>query len=569
MRNNRKKFRIHRASGKKAPANNSTDSPASDSVDQPTPTDENAEPMDQKSRIEKAVRDRVAQSTSEGHVASETSPEAPIGENVESKDTDPQEANLSPREEIAKIKQENLTGRQLRIARRLAQKHGLQATSDLDAVRLLRKRGINPFNRGEIMEGSNADAEKPVSLPATRRKTRVDKAQQPPPPVIDDDTREREIKKIQRGLVARRRRRLAVMMIKLACYVALPSMLAGYYFYRIATPMYATYTEFVIQKADAPSAMPSKGLLSASPLTTLTDSIVVQGYLTSRDAMKRLDHDLGFRNLYQGEKIDVLQRLADDATDEEAYSVYQKKVVIGYDPTEGVIKMEVISPSPLTSLDISRSLIAFAEERVDQQTQRMRNEAMRGAQEGYQQAEDTLAAAQQEVADIQRKLDTFDTAATFSLIQGQVADLESQILAKELERAELTANTRPNPVKLKVLEQKLQVLEQKLREKKELITHGGNGKSSIVDINAELTRAQANLELRQELLANSLAALENARVDANRQTRFLSMGVAPVQSDQAAYPRAFENTLLSIIVFAGLYLMLSLTISILREQVTT
>lgn len=566
MRNNRKKFRIHRTANQKDSAPDDA-TQKQNTGDENTQPDEKTPPMDQKTRIEKAVRDRVAQSSNN---APEPAPKEPTPEtSPASEDKTSQEPSLSPREEIAKIKQENLTGRQLRIARRLAQKHGIQATSDLDAVRLLRKQGVDPFNRGEIMELRNKNAKKNASLPATRRNSEVGKAQQPPPPVIDDDTREREIKKIQRELVARRRRRLAVMMLKLACYVALPSMLAGYYFYRVATPMYATFTEFVIQQADAPSAMPSKSILAASPFAMVTDSIVVQGYLTSRDAMKRLDHDLGFRKLYQGDKIDVLQRLADDATDEEAYKVYQKKVVIGYDPTEGVIKMEVISPSPKTSLDISRALVTFAEERVDKQTKRMREDTMRGAQQGYKEAEEKLATAQQEVADLQRKLETFDTAATFSMIQGQIGELESMILEKELERAELTANSRPNPVKVRVLDQKIKVLERKLKEKQELITRGGDGKTSIVDTNSELTRAQANLELRHELLANALAALENARVDANRQTRFLSMGVSPVQSDQAAYPRAFENTLLSIIVFAGLYLMLSLTVSILREQVTT
>ena len=194
---------------------------------------------------------------------------------------------------------------------------------------------------------------------------------------------------------------------------------------------------------------------------------------------------------------------------------------------------------------------------------------MKGAQAGYDDAEAKLTIAQDEVADIQRKLATFDAAASFSLLQGQISELDSMILQKELERAELTANSRPNPTKLKVLDQKLAVLEAKLAEKKMAVTEGVDGKSSIVEVNAALTRAQTNLALRQELLAQSLLSLEASRVEANRQTRYLSMGVEPVQSDQAAYPRAFENTLLSIIIFAGLYLMISLTVSILREQVTT
>ena len=54
-------------------------------------------------------------------------------------------ASLAPVPEagpdIDSIRREGLTGRQLRMARRVAQKHGLPATSDFDAVRLLRNAG--------------------------------------------------------------------------------------------------------------------------------------------------------------------------------------------------------------------------------------------------------------------------------------------------------------------------------------------------------------------------------------------------------------------------------------------
>jgi capsular polysaccharide transport system permease protein len=46
------------------------------------------------------------------------------------------------------------------------------------------------------------------------------------------------------------------------------------------------------------------------------------------------------------------------------------------------------------------------------------------------------------------------------------------------------------------------------------------------------------------------------------------MGVEPVATDEATYPRAFENTMLAFLIFSGIYLMISLTSSILREQVT-
>ena len=562
MPNSSKRFRLLRSSSDKSEPSKAQSEPV-----------EPAAPKSVEERIGAAVRSRVANSRQEPQTA-------PMVENVEDDDSADfghdreysapieEEGPLSPREEIAQIKQENLTGRQLRIARRVAQKNGLQPTSDLDAVRLLRKRGIDPFNRGEIAEVMGAGGGSgPVTLPATVRKTQVAEPR-PQPQVIDDDTREREIKKIQKDLVTRRRKRLGVLFVKLACFIALPSMIAGYYFYQVATPMYATYTQFIIQKADAPGAA-GGGLLSKTPFANVTDSIAVQGYLTSRDSMLRLDENPGFRGLFQDPSVDVLQRLAPDATNEDAYGIYEDKVVIGFDPTEGVIKMEVIAPSPESSLSISKALIGYAEEQVDQLTQRLRGDQMVGAEGNYAEAERKMTEAQDRVANLQRQLNTFDPGAAFQLVMNQIAGLDDQILQKQLELAQLQDNARPNQTKLRVLQREIELLQLKLEEKQALVTQGNDETNSIVNINAELSKAMNDLELRQSLLAVGLENLESARVEANRQTRYLSLGVAPVLPDKATYPRAFENTLLSIVIFAGIYLMISLTVSILREQVTT
>lgn len=474
---------------------------------------------------------------------------------------------LSVREKIERIKKENLTGRQLRMARRLAQKNGLQFTSDLDAVRALRDAGIDPFQASNDLlkaaTGKNS-ARTMSNLPATVRRSSVSDAMP-----VDDGQRQVEIDSIRKELVLRRRRRIAALTAKLICFVLIPTMLAGYYFYRVATPMYSSFTEFVIQKSDSPSVQGAGGgLFGNSLLATAQDSISVQGYLSSRDAMGRLDKDLGFKTVFQGDKVDALQRLDEDATNEATYKIYKKRVQIGFDPTEGIIKMEVVTPSPEISYAFSKALIGYAEQKVDQLTQRMRKDQMQGADVGYEKAEVNFVKAQDRVVELQEKLGVLspesEIAAQMSLIQ----QIESDLQQRELELVELLDNPRPNQTKLTVLENSIKSrknLAQKLRDE---MTINTNNVKSMSQITAELQSAQTQLVLRQELLAASLVQLENARVEANRQTRYLSMAVSPVKPDEASYPKAFEDTLLSALVFAGLFLMVSLTASILKEQLT-
>ncbi|MFT4714960.1 MAG: capsular polysaccharide transport system permease protein [Paracoccaceae bacterium] len=474
-----------------------------------------------------------------------------------------EESFLSLREEIDAIKQENLTGRQLRMARREAQKHGLNPSSDLDAVRMLRKNGHNPFKRSDLLELVVSDqGQGPENLPAAIRHA-------PPPSthVITPDGRAGEVRKIQLDLARRRRRRLGLLFVKLAFFVFIPTFLAGFYYYRIATPMFATNSEFVIQQADS-GAGAAAGLLSGTSFATSQDSITVQSYLNSRAAMLRLDNEFDFKAHFQQAHIDTIQRLDPDGTNEAAYRIYQKRVKIGYDPTEGIIKMEVIAASPEASRIFSEALIVYAEEQVDQMTQRLRGDQMKGARSGFDEAETKMQAAQRRVLELQQKRGVVSIEGEISSRMQQITAREVQLRDRQFELAELMDNPKPNRTKVDIANRSVVRLETEIASMRAELTEGSSGSGSLAVILGELRVAEADLATRQLMLAQSLQQLETARIEANRQVRYLSLGVAPVPPDEATYPRAFENTLLAFLVFGGIYLMASLTASILREQIT-
>jgi len=486
----------------------------------------------------------------------------------------PKEGAASAEEELAAIRKEGLTGRQLRMARRLAQKHGLPATSDYDAVRLLRRAGIDPFQRANMLELVSADGKptggqkgEQVQLPQT---VQPKKQQLPSTNVMDAAERARSVMEIQRDIARRRRRRLGLLFTRLAFFVALPTLLAGYYFFAIATPMYATKSEFVIQKAESgQSGLGS--LFAGSGLATSQDSITVQSYLGSRDAMLRLDAELGFKDHFADPAIDPIQRLDPNPTNEQAYKLYQRNVKIGFDPTEGIIKMEVVAASPALSAAFSEARIRYAEERVDNLTARLRDDQMAGAVESYRDAEARRAAAQTEVLRLQQELGVFDAASDATAVMSQVTTFETQLAEKQLQLQQLLDNARPNQARVDGVRGDIRRLEALIEDLRGKLTESGGTSTSgesLAQISGQLTIAQSDLETRTVLLQQALQQLESARIEANKQTRYLELGVHPVAPDQPTYPRAFENTILAFLVFAGIYLMISLTASILREQVS-
>ncbi|MDM7930628.1 capsule biosynthesis protein [Tabrizicola sp.] len=491
---------------------------------------------------------------------------------------------------LAAIAAEGLTSRQLRRARLLAQKHDLGAGSDLDAVLKLRRAGINPFARASLLEVVTAARPGPQPDPAPdtdaastgqgRALARLpgDQVQLPqrPRPISLPSTEKRaevsqaaEILRMQQDIARRRRRKLVLLFARLAVFVLLPTFLAGWYFYRIATPIYATKSEFVIQQAGpAASGGSLGGLFSGTALATSQDSIAVQGYLQSREAMSRLETDLGFRAHFRDGAIDSLQRLDPTATMEKAYSMYKRFVKIAYDPSEGLVRMEVMAADPRIAAAWANQLINYAEEQVDQLTQRLRADQMRDAQQGYDEAQTNLAASQRRLIELQEKFKILSSETEVGLITAQISSLETQLTQDRLSLAQMEANETPNVARMDPLKRRIAALESEIGSLRSRMTESGTGETSLAQVQGELLVAQADLQTRQLILAQSLQSMETARVEANRQVRYLSVSVHPTAPDEAAYPRAFENTMVTMLILLGIYLMVSMTAAILREQVS-
>lgn len=451
------------------------------------------------------------------------------------------------------------------MARRVAQKHGIQAESDQEAVYRLRLAGIDPFKRANMLELVEGEGDgKTPNLPQPAVQPGL-----PGPGVIDAAERARSVMDIQRDITRRRRRNMRMLVLRLLFFVVLPSIVAGYYYYNIATPMYATKSEFVIQQADGNGSSGAAGLFAGTGLASSQDSIGVQGYLTSREAMLRLDRDVGFKAHFSDGDIDVVQRLDSEASNETAYKTYKKRVKIGFDPTEGIIKMEVIAATPEVSEQYSKSLIAYAEERVDNLTQRKREDQMKGAQESYEKAEREMLDAQDQVLALQETMGVFDATSDASSLMSQINNYELQLQDKRLRLEQLLDNTSPNKARVDGVKGDIARLETLIAELRGKLTDTGGENGSLASISGQLRIAQTNLETRTLLMQQALQQLEVARIEANKQTRYLSTNVSPVAPDQPTYPRAFENTILAFLIFSGIYLMLSLTASILREQISS
>lgn len=468
------------------------------------------------------------------------------------------------------IQNEGLTPRQLRIARRTAQKQGLTFTSDYEAVKVLRDNGIDPFQRSTMMQvvAQNDPDNDKVQLPTRIEPAQVPAEQAQMSPEDMAAKRNKEIMGIQKDMIRRRRRNSLMLTLRLMAFVLIPTLLAGIYFTMIATPMYSTNSAFQIIKADsAGAAGGAGGLLSGTQFATTPDAIAVQTYLTSKDAMLRLEEDEGFVEHFSDPNIDVLQRLKAGATLEDAHKIYKKRIKIGFDPTEGVVNMEVSAADPDMAVRFSEALIKYAEERVDNLSERKRDNQVSDAKTAFEDADKERRKAQEALVALQQST-LLDPEAYAGSLRGQISTLEQQIVEKEIQLQALLDNARPNQSRVSGVRADIDRLKFAKAETEARMNEPMENGMTLAETVSRIQISQADLATRDAMLQASLEQLRATQAEASSQSRYLTLAVDPIASESPSYPKAFEDTLLTLLILSGIYLMISITASILKEQIS-
>jgi capsular polysaccharide transport system permease protein len=359
---------------------------------------------------------------------------------------------------------------------------------------------------------------------------------------------------------------------RLMVFVMLPTLIAGYYYYLIATPMYEAKSAFIIQQADGAVTagnLPGGGGLFGGAIEANKEAAGAQDLLQSRDGLQRLDADLGFIATFQQPEIDAIQRLSADSSFEEAYKVYQRMVKVSYDPPEGLIRLSVVAPDPDQAVAFTHALISYAESEIDKLSQRKRDDQMQDAQASYEDAEAKMLEAQQTIVALQEQNEVLSSEAEIGVIATQLGQLETQLSQERLALAQMESNENPNEARMDPIRRRIEALDAEIAILRARVSESADGSGSLAQVQGELFVAQANMQTRQMMLASTLQQLETARIEANRQVRYLAVTQQPIAQDEAAYPRAFENTMVAMLIFAGIYLMIAMTAAILREQIAS
>ena len=323
--------------------------------------------------------------------------------------------------------------------------------------------------------------------------------------------------------------------------VGLPTLIAGVYFFGIASDLYLSEVKFVVRGPSKGPVSAISAMFSGAGPVVSEDTFAVHQYLLSRDAVRRLEQEDNLRGLLSRPEGDLLTRFPGIwfwRNDFEAlYSTYARFVSVEVDGSSGVSTLQVKAYRPEDAQLLASALLRFSEQLVNALNERARQDALSAFQREVDTTQQKITQTQSELTAYrikQKMLDPKSASAGPLEILGQ---LSAQLTSAKAQLAEVLKNS-PNSPQIPLIRTRLASLDKLMAEERAKITGDSDAVATTL---ADYERLDLQKLLGEKTLVSAFTSLEAARLEAQRQQLFLETITQPNLADYPLYPKRFAS----------------------------
>ena len=340
--------------------------------------------------------------------------------------------------------------------------------------------------------------------------------------------------------VSLKKRLTGVSRVFLATAVV-PTVLAVVYFGLLASDVYTSESQFVVRSPERQSSSPLGVFLRGAGFSRAQDdSYTVQDYVLSRDALGVLRDQLKLDKAYASTGVDFVSRFAGLDTDnsfEALHRYYQKMVKVQTDSTSSITSLSVKAFTAQDAVNANRLLLEQSEALVNRLNERGRQDMIKFAKNEVAQAESKAKGAALALSVYRNQQGVVDPERQATVQLQQVAKLQDELIATTTQLAQLKTFTPQNP-QIPSLQNRAKTLESEIAKENTKVT---GGQKSLSNKAADFQRLALESDFANKQLASTLASLESARNEAQRQQVYLERVAQPSLPDVAQEPRRLRS----------------------------
>ncbi|MFC4669470.1 sugar transporter, partial [Seohaeicola nanhaiensis] len=360
---------------------------------------------------------------------------------------------------------------------------------------------------------------------------------------------------------ARLRQRHWGLILSFVLFVLAPFAATLWYLAEVATDQYLSVTGFTVRSQESNGASELVGgLLQFTGGSTASDSDILYNFIQSHEMVAAVDAEIDLRRHYsQVWPTDWVFGIWPDASQEDLDWFWNRIIGISYDSSTGLTEVSAVAFDPETAQAITTAIVRQSQDRINALNEQAREDAMRYAREDLEESLTRLKGAREALTNFRTRTRIVDPASDIQGRMGVLNNLQQQ-LAAALVDYDLLRGTAPasDPRVIKAL-QLIDVIRERIAIERAGFTSDSTDTGGIGEdypsLIAEFESLSVDLDYAEETYRAALTALEVARDDAMRQSRYLATYIKPTRAESSEYP---QRWILGGLI--GLFLLLTWSI---------
>lgn len=354
--------------------------------------------------------------------------------------------------------------------------------------------------------------------------------------------------------------------------VLVPLMAVIFYLWTIAEDQYASTTGFTVRQEEGGSASDLLGgLAQFAGAGTQSDSDILYEFIQSQRLVEAVETRVGLRAHYSAYwPKDWAFALWPDATLEDLVWYWQRIVRISYDQSSGLIEVQVLAFDPDVAQQIGREIVRESQDMINALNVQAREDAMRYAREDLETAVERLKAAREALTQFRTRTKIVDPAADIQSRLGVMSNLQQQLAEALIEYDLLLESLSPNDPRVGKAANKIDVIRDRIAAERQNFTSDSTEMGAVGEdyptLIAEFESLSVDREVAEQTYRAALTALDVARANAARQSRYLATYIPPTRSQTSEYPQRFILTGLAALFLTLTWSILALVYYSIRDR---
>ncbi len=344
--------------------------------------------------------------------------------------------------------------------------------------------------------------------------------------------------------------------------VIVPLIAVASYLWVIAEDRYSSTAAFTVRQEEGGSATDLLGgLAQFAGTSTSGDSDILYEFIRSQTLVSLIDQKLDLRSYYATHwNTDPVFALWPDASIEDLHWFWERIVKVSYDQSTGLIEVQTFAYDVAMAQIIASEIVAESQRMVNALSHAGQRDAIRYAEADLELTQARLKKTRQAVTEFRTRTQIIDLGADIQGRMGVMNTLQQQLATELVTFDELTKSARSTDPRLAQSLRRIQVIRDRIAEERrefattEVLETGEDYPTLI----SEFEGLNVEREFAETAYNAALAALDGAKANALRQSRYLATYIVPTKAEESEYPRRFI-----IVGLVALFLSLSWGILVL------